>query len=163
MEIELKEAARPEDVLAFTDAVLAGESNLNANLANLAALLNQFLPNINWVGFYLHERVSGDWVLGPFAGKPACTRIAPGRGVVGAALGRAETVVVDNVLEFPGHIACDGDSRSEVVVPIRTGREVVGCLDVDSPQFSRFTASEVQLLEAVALKLGQRWSSFHWY
>ncbi len=163
MEIELKEAARPEDVLAFTDAVLAGESNLNANLANIAALLNQYLPRINWVGFYLAEQPSGDWVLGPFAGKPACTRIAPHQGVVGTALGAARTVVVDNVLEFPGHIACDADSRSEVVVPIVQQDIVVGGLDVDSPEFQRFTPDEVALLEAVCQKLGDRWSSFHWY
>ncbi|NMP21295.1 GAF domain-containing protein [Sulfobacillus harzensis] len=163
MELELKEAARPEDVLAFTDAVLGGESNLNANLANIAALLNQYLPRINWVGFYLSEKASGDWVLGPFAGKPACTRIAREHGVVGTAMARAETLVVDNVLEFPAHIACDADSRSELVIPIISQGQPVGCLDVDSPDFARFGAEDVHLLEAVVAKLAKAWSNFHWY
>ncbi len=163
MEIELKEAARPEDVLAFADAVLSGETNLNANLANIAALLGQFLPRINWVGFYLLERASGDWVLGPFAGKPACTRIAPQRGVVGAALGDRQTLVVDNVLEFPSHIACDDASRSEVVIPIISQDVVVAGLDVDSPEFSRFAAPDVELLEELCRRLGTHWQSFHWY
>lgn len=163
MEIELKEAARPEDVLAFADAVLAGEENLNANLANIAALLGQYLPRINWVGFYLLEQKSGDWVLGPFAGKPACTRIAPERGVVGKSLGSRTTVVVDNVLEFPGHIACDDASRSEVVIPIVSQDAVVAGLDVDSPEFHRFGPADVELLEELCRRLGTHWQSFHWY
>lgn len=163
MEIELKEAASPEDVLSFTDAVLTGEANRIANLANMAALLNQYLPRINWVGFYLAEEASGDWVLGPFAGKPACTRIARGRGVVGTALAEAQTLVVDNVLEFPGHIACDGDSRSELVIPLVSQDQIVGCLDVDSPEFARFGPEDIRLLETVAEKLGQHWSNFRSY
>jgi len=163
MEMDLKEMARPEDVLHFTEAVLQGETNLNANLANIAALLNQFLPRINWVGFYLCETMSGDWVLGPFAGKPACTRIGVHQGVVGNALSQGLTLVIDNVLKFPGHIACDAESRSEVVVPIHVGSQVVGGIDVDSPEFQRFSADEVQLLEAICQKLGSRWSSLHWY
>ena len=163
MEIELKQWATPHDVLEFMDAILSGESNINANLANIAALLNQYLPRINWVGFYLFEESSGDWVLGPFVGKPACTRIASGHGVVGKALNLGKVLVVDNVLEFPGHIACDGDTRSEIVVPIVSKSQAVGGLDVDSPEFRRFQGEEQELLEAVVNKLGQRWSSFHWY
>lgn len=163
MEIELKEAARPDDVMAFTDAVLGGESNLNANLANIAALLNQYLPRINWVGFYLRESTSGDWVLGPFAGKPACTRIAVGHGVVGRALGDQKPLVVPNVLEFPGHIACDGDSRSELVIPVVSQGQVVAGLDVDSPEFARFQEQDVALLTAVCDKVGAAWSRCHWY
>lgn len=163
MEIDLKEAASPEDVIAFLDAVLAGEANLNANLANIAALLNQYLARINWIGFYLLESASGDWVLGPFVGKPACTRIAPNQGVVGRALGNAQTLIVANVLEFPGHIACDADSKSEAVIPIVAGGHVVGGLDVDSPEFGRFTSDDVALLETVCQRLGDRWQTFHWY
>jgi GAF domain-containing protein len=163
MEIELKEAASAEDVLVFADAILSGEPNLNANLANLAALLNQYLPRINWVGFYIRETVSGDWVLGPFAGKPACTRIAQGQGVVGAALANQRTLIVDDVLSYPGHIACDADSRSEIVVPIVAAGSVAAGLDVDSPEYGRFSPGDAQLLEAVCRRLGESWLSCRWY
>lgn len=163
MELELKEAARPEDVIAFAEAVLSGEPNLGANLANLAALLHQYLPRINWVGFYIGEAVSGDWVLGPFVGKPACTRIASGQGVVGKALAAGEPLLVDDVLSFPGHIACDGDSRSEVVLPVLSEGRVVAGLDIDSPEFGRFTGDDVMLLEEVCRRLGERWREGRWY
>lgn len=163
MDIELRENATRDDVLQFIEAVLAGEFNLNANLANLAALLNQYLPDINWVGFYLFEHRSQDWVLGPFAGKPACTRIGHERGVVGQALSRGKTLVVPNVLEFEGHIACDGDSRSEVVIPIFSEGHVVAGLDVDSPHYDRFKTEDVQLMEELCHNLGDHWSRYHWY
>lgn len=163
MEIELKDAARAEDVLAFTDAIVSGEPNLNANLANLAALLNQYVPRINWVGFYIHETSSGDWVLGPFAGKPACTRIAPAQGVVGRALQNGQTLVVDDVRAFPGHIACDDASRSEVVVPIVADGHVVAGLDVDSPELGRFSRQDVHLFEEVCQRVAASWTRGHWY
>lgn len=163
MEIELKEAARPEDLMAFVEAILSGEPNLNANLANIAALLYQYLPRINWVGFYLLEQSSGDWVLGPFAGKPACTRIAKGHGVVGRALQEGRIIVVDDVTTFEGHIACDVDSRSEVVVPIRVGDLVVAGLDVDSPNPSRFCSEDIPLLRWVSDRLGNSWLNSRWY
>ena len=163
MELELKEAARPEDVIAFADAVLSGEPNLIANLANLVSLLNQYLPRINWMGFYLYESRTGDWVLGPFAGKPACTRIGAGQGVVGQALAEGEPLVVDDVFSFPGHIVCDADSRSELVIPISAEGRIVAGLDVDSPEFGRFTGDDVVLLEAVCHRLGERWLDCRWY
>ncbi|PSR20945.1 MAG: histidine kinase [Sulfobacillus acidophilus] len=163
MEIDLKTPARPEDVLAFVGAILAGESNLNANLANIVAVLNQYLPRINWVGFYLLEAHSKDWVLGPFAGKPACTRISPSRGVVGKALQNRQALVVDDVREFPDHIACDPDSRAEVVVPVVVEDRVVAGLDVDSPYLKRFGPEDVTLLEAVCGQLADSWPYAHWY
>jgi GAF domain-containing protein len=163
MEIDLKTLARPEDVLAFVSAALSGESNLNANLANIAAVLNQYLPRINWVGFYLWEAQSGDWVLGPFAGKPACTRIGPNRGVVGRALHQRQTLVVDDVREFVDHIACDPDSRAEVVVPIVVEGRVVAGLDVDSPDLGRFGPADVTLLQTVCRQLADCWNDSHWY
>ncbi len=163
MELELKEAARPEDVIAFTDAILVGEPNLNANMANLSALLHQFLPRINWIGFYVRESATGDWVLGPFAGKPACTRIEAGRGVVGQGLKSGHSLVVEEVAVFPGHIACDAASRSEVVVPVVSDNRVVAGLDVDSPFVGRFQPVDVELLERVCQRLGARWPSGCWY
>lgn len=163
MEIDLNEAASRDDVLAFVKAIVEGEPNINANLANLAALLNQYLPRINWVGFYLLEESSQEWVLGPFAGKPACTRIAAGRGVVGSALAQDRTLVVDDVTAFPGHIACDADSRSEIVVPLRAQGRIVGCLDVDSPEPGRFSADDARFLEVICERLGRFWPQGRWY
>lgn len=119
-------------------ALLAGERHWLANLANTAALLYEKLEDINWVGFYLLE--DGELVLGPFQGKPACVRIALDRGVCGFTASRRTTTVVENVHEFPGHIACDPASCSEVVVPmIDENGELLGVLDVDSPSYNRFT------------------------
>ncbi|MDA8194360.1 MAG: GAF domain-containing protein [Thermaerobacter sp.] len=154
---QLNEGARREDVLLFTEGILEGESNRIANLANLAALLKEFLPRINWCGFYLREAPSGDFVLGPFAGKPACTRIAYGRGVVGAAAAQAQTLLVADVLTFSGHIACDPASRSEMAVPVRSGSRVVAVLDVDSPEVNRFGSADRELLEEMADRLGRSW------
>lgn len=118
-----------------------------ANLANASALLYEELPQLNWAGFYLLE---GDaLILGPFQGKPACIRIPMGKGVCGTAAARGETIVVPNVHEFPGHIACDGASNSEIVLPIYVGGELFGVLDIDSPIFDRFDENDRVGLEGI--------------
>ena len=130
-------------------ALLAGEDDLIANAANLAALLYWSLPQLNWAGFYLVEPRRGDLLLGPFQGKPACVRIPIGRGVCGNAAARRETVVVPDVHEFPGHIACDSASNSEIVVPVIRDGELLGVLDLDSPMPSRFDDADARGLEAL--------------
>ena len=125
-------------------SLLEGERDFVANLANFASLLFHSLPNLNWCGFYLLN--DKELVLGPFQGKPACIRIAMGEGVCGTAAARRETILVDNVHEFPGHIACDSASNSEIVVPIVRGETLVGVLDIDSPLFSRFDDTDAQAL-----------------
>lgn len=129
-------------------ALLSGERDLIANAANTAALLYDALPGLNWAGFYLYK--SGELVLGPFQGKPACVRIAMGKGVCGTAAARRETVVVEDVHAFPGHIACDSASNSEIVIPLVRGTELVGVLDLDSPNHARFGASDARGLEVLA-------------
>ena len=118
-----------------------------ANLANASALLWQTLPDINWAGFYKMEK--GILVLGPFQGKPACIEIPVGRGVCGTAVAEDRTQLVYDVHEFPGHIACDGASNSEIVVPIHVNGQIWGVLDIDSPRVGRFTEEDRQGLEAV--------------
>ena len=125
--------------------LIAGESDRIANLANAAALLFHSLADINWAGFYLMK--DNELVVGPFQGKPACVRIALGRGVCGTAAARRTTLVVPNVHEFPDHIACDSASNSEIVVPMVMGSELIGVLDVDSPVFERFDAEDRAGLE----------------
>jgi L-methionine (R)-S-oxide reductase len=117
-------------------SLLTGERDFIANAANLSALLYHALPDVNWVGFYLHKE--GELVLGPFQGKPACVRIAIGQGVCGTAAQQRETILVANVHEFPGHIACDTASNSEIVVPLIVGEKLIGVLDLDSPLPARF-------------------------
>jgi L-methionine (R)-S-oxide reductase len=135
--------------IARTLAVLlAGERDWIANLANTAALLFQELPAVNWAGFYLLR--DGELVLGPFQGKPACGRIALGKGVCGTAAVRRESIVVVNVHDFDGHIACDTASNSELVVPLLQGDELLGVLDIDSPQFARFDEQDRSGLEMIA-------------
>ena len=119
-----------------------------ANLANASALLWQHLPDINWAGFYKMEQ--GILVLGPFQGKPACIRIPVGKGVCGTAVAQNETQLVEDVHQFPGHIACDGASNSEIVVPLRKNGQILGVLDIDSPSFSRFTSEDKTGLERAA-------------
>lgn len=133
---------------AQMEALLNGESDWCANLANASALLNTALPNINWVGFYRMK--NGGLVLGPFQGKPACLRIAAGRGVCGTAVQKKETQIVPDVRAFRGHIACDSDSVSELVIPLRSKGEIVGVLDIDSPVPDRFTADDARALEKIA-------------
>ncbi|ANU25752.1 GAF domain-containing protein [Planococcus versutus] len=127
------------------DALLEGENNSIANLSNASALLNQFLERINWVGFYLME--DGELVLGPFQGLPACVRIAVGKGVCGTAVSDKKTMLVEDVQAFPGHIACDAASRSEIVIPLMKEDQVIGVLDIDSPETNRFTKEDQQGLE----------------
>ena len=124
------------------------ETDLIANLANASAAIYHGLPFLNWAGFYLFRGT--ELVLGPFQGKPACVRIALGAGVCGTAALRRQTIVVPDVHEFPGHIACDAASRSEIVVPLLRGETLLGVLDLDSPQPGRFTAADAEGLEAVA-------------
>jgi len=128
-------------------ALLTGEHDLIANAANLAALLYWSLPQLNWAGFYLVEPRRGDLLLGPFQGKPACVRIPIGRGVCGTAAARRETVVVPDVHAFPGHIACDSASNSEIVVPVIRGDRLLGVLDLDSPVPGRFDGEDAAGLE----------------
>jgi GAF domain-containing protein len=129
-------------------ALTAGERDLIANLANAAALLYHSLPDVNWAGFYLLR--DGELVVGPFQGKPACVRIALGRGVCGTAAERRATVIVDDVHAFPGHIACDAASSSEIVVPLLKDGALLGVLDVDSPSRQRFDAADREGLERMA-------------
>ena len=116
-----------------------------ANLANASALLWQYLPEINWAGFY--KMVDGALVLGPFQGKTACIRIPVGKGVCGTAVAEDELQLVEDVHQFPGHIACDSASNSEIVVPIHVGGEIWGVLDIDSPHFDRFSEADKEGLE----------------
>lgn len=134
-------------------ALVADEPDRIANAANIAALVFHALPRINWAGFYFLQ--GDELVLGPFQGKPACVRIPVGRGVCGAAVAEACSQLVDDVHAFPGHIACDVASRSEIVVPLRdsTG-QVIGVLDIDSPEPARFDAVDLAGLERVARVLG---------
>lgn len=127
----------------------AGERNWIANAANCAALLFDALPDLNWAGFYLIEPASGDLVVGPFQGKPACTRIPVGRGVCGSAVARAEPIIVPDVHAFPGHIACDAASRSEIVLPLWHDGRIIGVLDIDSPLPERFDAEDQAGLAAM--------------
>lgn len=129
-------------------ALLGQERDTIANAANTAALLFATLPELNWAGFYFLK--GSELVLGPFQGRPACVRIALGRGVCGTAAARRETVLVPDVHEFPGHIACDAASRSEIVVPLVAGGTLLGVLDLDSPRVGRFDAADRRGLERLA-------------
>lgn len=131
-------------------AIVEGETNLIANLANITAFLNQSFNQINWVGFYLLE--NEELVLGPFQGKVACVRIPIGKGVCGTAVYRNRVIRVEDVHQFEGHIACDSESRSEIVLPIVINDTVCGVLDMDSPQYNRFSSYDEELLkEAVEI------------
>lgn len=126
-------------------ALLEDEPDSLANFANTSALLGQFLKDINWVGFYFMK--DGGLVLGPFQGLPACTRISIGKGVCGTAVAENKTMLVADVHEFPGHIACDAASNSEIVIPIRHNGEVIAVLDIDSPLKNRFATVDQLYLE----------------
>ncbi len=138
-------------------ALMEGETNKLPHLANMAALLNGALDEINWVGFYL--MTNGDLLLGPFQGKTACIRIPVGKGVCGTAVAQNKTQVVADVHQFPGHIACDSASNSEIVIPIRANGRIAGVLDIDSPRFSRFDEQDRQGLEEMVklLEKGCLW------
>ncbi|NLP34987.1 MAG: GAF domain-containing protein [Clostridiales bacterium] len=132
---------------AQLEAMLEGESNLIANLSNTSALLNMAIDNINWVGFYLLE---GNVLhLGPFQGKPACMHIPIGKGVCGTAVSERKTQLVKDVHTFPGHIACDSASNSEIVIPIYKNGNIIGVLDIDSPIIGRFDTRDQEGLEEV--------------
>jgi len=123
-------------------SLLEGEHDFIANAANVSSLLYHSLPDLNWSGFYL---LKGDeLVLGPFQGKPACVRIAMGKGVCGTAAEQRQTILVENVHEFPGHITCDSESNSEIVVPLIKDQQLIGVLDLDSPLFGRFDAEDAE-------------------
>ena len=134
-----------KELILQLKALTEGVPYPTANLANASALLWQHLENINWAGFYIMEQ--GALVLGPFQGKPACIRIPAGKGVCGTAVAEDRTQLVTDVHQFPGHIACDGASNSEIVVPIRKDGQVWGVLDIDSPLFGRFTTDDREGLE----------------
>lgn len=126
-------------------SLLAGERDLIANAANFSSLIFHSLPNLNWAGFYFAK--DGELVLGPFQGKPACVRIKLGQGVCGAGAAKCQTLIVPNVHEFPGHIACDSASNSEIVVPLMKDSRLIGVLDLDSPLPSRFDEEDAAGLE----------------
>ena len=136
---ELVDAAR---------AIVEGEPDAVANMANLSALIWQFLPQLNWAGFY--RMVDGELVLGPFQGKAACIRIPLGQGVCGTAAASGETQLVPDVHAFPGHIACDAASASELVVPVKHDGKVIAVIDLDSPVLNRFDADDAAGIEALA-------------
>lgn len=136
-----------EELLAQARALFEGERDAGANCANLAALLYHSLPDLNWSGFYWMKE--GGLVLGSFQGQPACVRIALGKGVCGTAAKERRTIVVPDVNAFPGHIACDSASRSEVVIPLLHQGKVLGVMDLDSPNLQRFDEEDARGLEAV--------------
>lgn len=123
-------------------SLVADERDFIANAANLSSLLYHSMPDLNWAGFYFHK--NNELVLGPFQGQPACVRIAIGKGVCGTAAQQRQTIIVDDVHEFPGHIACDSASNSEIVVPIIKDGELIGVLDLDSPSMGRFDEEDAR-------------------
>lgn len=149
--------AKPELYRQLVQAAAAltdGETDAVANMANVAALMGEYLPAINWAGFY--RSVDGGLVLGPFIGRPACIRIETGQGVCGTAAATGETQLVDDVHAFPGHIACDAASQSEIVVPIIRDGAVVAVIDIDSPEKARFDDEDAAGVEALAALLSDR-------
>ena len=147
-------AARYDTLLAEARALMDGIDHPIANLANIAALLWQGLPDINWCGFYLMD--GGSLLLGPFCGLPACIRIPLGRGVCGTAAASGDVQRVTDVHAFPGHIACDSASNSEIVLPIRFSGRVIGVLDIDSPLLARFDETDDQKLRALVALIEER-------
>ena len=145
------EGSKPEQYAQLLDqarGLMHGERDRTANAANLSALVYHALPDLNWVGFYFFD--GKELVVGPFQGLPACVRIALGKGVCGTAAATRQTQVVPDVEAFPGHIACDSASRSEVVVPLFKGETLIGVFDIDSPVPDRFDADDARGLEALA-------------
>jgi L-methionine (R)-S-oxide reductase len=137
------------ELLAQLNGLLSDETDAIANAANTSALIFQMLPDINWAGFYFLQS-EDELLLGPFQGKPACVRIAVGRGVCGTAVEQARSMLVEDVHAFPGHIACDAASRSELVVPLMRDGQVFGVLDLDSPKPGRFDLDDQYGIEALA-------------
>lgn len=150
-------AAKPvlyDELVGQVTGLLTGESDWLANTANVAALIYQGLPGLNWAGFYFLR--GGELVLGPFQGKVACVRIAVGRGVCGTAAQRRETVLVPDVEKFPGHIACDHASRSEIVLPLVKDGQLLGVLDLDSPHLANFDEADAAGLQRIVSVLLER-------
>ena len=145
---------RYDAIVSLVDAVTSGERDLIANLANAASVLFHMLPDVNWAGFYLLR--DSELVLGPFHGKPAGVRIAMGRGVCGTSAQQKQTLVVPNVHQFPGHIACDAASASEIVVPMIVADRLIGVLDIDSPVAGRFSDVDRLHLESIVELLMSR-------
>ena len=145
------------DLHAALDALTAGEADAVANMANAASLIWQYLPDLNWAGFY--RNVDGELVLGPFQGKAACIRIPFGKGVCGAAAQTRATQLIEDVHAFPGHIACDAASNAELVVPIVHDDRLIGVLDLDSPTTARFDAEDAAGCEALMALLAPRIAS----
>ena len=143
-----------DELVKAAEALTNGEPDGIANMANIAALLWQFLPNLNWSGFY--RMVDGELVLGPFQGKAACIRIPLNKGVCGAAARTAISQLVEDVHAFPGHIACDADSRSELVVPVLCDGKVIAVIDLDSPSSARFDSEDQAGIEKLAALLSNR-------
>jgi L-methionine (R)-S-oxide reductase len=149
--VEMYKGTRQENyelVKKQLQALLHGEKNQIANLSNTSSLLNQFLDRINWVGFYLMDE-NNELVLGPFQGLPACVRIALGKGVCGTSAKNMETIRVGDVHQFPGHIACDAASNSEIVIPLIKDGKLLGVLDIDSPEKNRFDELDQEQLEGI--------------
>lgn len=147
-------AERYRQLADAADALTRSEPDPVANMANLAALLWQFVPGINWAGFY--RVIDGELVLGPFMGKPACIRIPIGQGVCGTAAASGATQLVEDVEAFPGHIACDAASRSELVVPVWRGGAVVAVIDLDAPATGHFGAADAAGIEQLAARIAER-------
>jgi len=141
------------ELLMRLRGLLAGERDWIANTANASALLFEMLPDLNWCGFYFIDAAGTGLVVGPFQGRPACVRIAAGKGVCGTAVAEGRSIIVPDVDAFPGHIACDAASRSELVVPLFRGDTVIGVLDLDSPLLGRFDDADRVGLEAAARAL----------
>ena len=142
------------ELVRSADALTAGEFDAVANMANVAALLWEYLPDVNWTGFY--RMVDGELVLGPFQGKAACIRIALGEGVCGTAAASGTTQLISDVHAFPGHIACDANSASELVVPVKRDGKVIAVIDLDSPALARFDDEDAVGIAALAEILSDR-------
>lgn len=151
---ELEPAERYRQLVDAADALTNGESDAIANMANLAALIWEYVPGLNWAGFY--RMVEGELVLGPFIGRPACIRIPLGKGVCGTAAATGETQRVEDVHAFPGHIACDAASQSELVVPVLRDGQVIAVIDLDSPKPAHFGPDDAAGLERLAVRIADR-------
>lgn len=151
MTFQATDTASYEDMLTQVKGLMAGERDMIANMANISALLYLYMPDVNWAGFYLYK--DEELVLGPFQGKPACIRIPLGRGVCGTAAKTREIQLVDDVHQFPGHIACDAASNSEIVIPIVVNQQLIGVLDIDSPVTGRFSQADVDGLVPIVRAL----------
>lgn len=151
--ISLTKDEKYESVISVAKQFLNGEKNVIANLANISSLLKNSFDYYSWAGFYLADETSEQLVLGPFQGKIACTRIGKGKGVCGASVIGKKTIIVDDVNGFPGHIACDSESKSEIVVPIFTNGKIFGVLDVDSTEYASFDEKDGHYLEKLVSEI----------